>query len=414
MNAFSKYLSKHTQKSQSYFSQFSRLAFDKSTNDFREGECDIAVVIPALAEREYIQKTIESLFASYTCMKNNTTYTIRVGIIVVVNNKKSHTNEIKQNNADTIALLNDLAKQFFDEDFLLYVGDCTAGDFCIPEREGVGLVRKIGMDFALTLNAKMLCCFDADTLCDTQYFTEIAKHLELTVDGEVSETQKFFAAVADFTHQKAESESLQIAIDMYENYLKTHSKKLQECGTPFYPVALGPTLVCNATAYTAIGGMNCRVAGEDFYFLQKLIKTSPNMKIPTLKTVVYPNSRVSDRTLFGTGQTLNDFQINNKKLNKYTFSGDSYKVLKAFIDLIETVYLCTNNSSSSEICIQNNTLLEKLKAIDGKLCDFLYNEDFFEIWNTLCIQNRNENSRRKAFYTWFDGLKVIRLFHSLQ
>ena len=83
-------------------------------------------------------------------------------------------------------------------------------------------------------------------------------------------------------------------------------------------MALGPTLVSSNYAYCAVNGMNLKVAGEDFYFLQSLIKLKiaegKNFETRMLSTSVFPSSRISNRVLFGTGSRINELVEEAKKV----------------------------------------------------------------------------------------------------
>jgi hypothetical protein len=54
-------------------------------------------------------------------------------------------------------------------------------------------------------------------------------------------------------------------------------------------------MACRASAYVAAGGMNRRLAGEDFYFLQQVHKTSGVAAL--YGTTVHPSPRSSQRVL---------------------------------------------------------------------------------------------------------------------
>jgi hypothetical protein len=56
------------------------------------------------------------------------------------------------------------------------------------------------------------------------------------------------------------------------------------------------------SAYRAIGGMTPKKSGEDFYFLQKLVKYGNLLTWNEEK--VYPEARFSERVFFGTGPAM--------------------------------------------------------------------------------------------------------------
>lgn len=88
----------------------------------------------------------------------------------------------------------------------------------------------------------------------------------------------------------------------YELYLRYYRLALEYTGHPHAYHCIGSAFAVRTLDYVAQGGMNKRQAGEDFYFLQKLIATG---RYATLQsTQVYPSPRFSGRTPFGTGQAV--------------------------------------------------------------------------------------------------------------
>jgi hypothetical protein len=270
----------------------------------------------------------------------------------------------------------------------------------LPEKQGVGYARKLGMDYAIFFNCKILACLDGDTLVAKNYVETLYQFLE-----DVENKGELFA-VTDFFHQKAENQFYQKAIDSYEGFLKFHSKKLEDCGTPFYPVALGPTLVSSNYAYCAVNGMNLKVAGEDFYFLQSLIKLKisdgKTLKTTMLNTSVFPSSRISDRVLFGTGSRINELVEDAKNMSQ---SCDNDKILEkiSYPYYDEWIY-----DEFKKFFAEKNPEVTKLK-------DFLEDEKFLENFAKMKKNyGKSQNRFEAAFHTWFDGLKIIRGIHFLE
>ena len=86
---------------------------------------------------------------------------------------------------------------------------------------------------------------------------------------------------ADMTVQARE------AIMKYELYLRYYRLALEYTGHPHAYHCIGSAFAVRTLDYVAQGGMNKRQAGEDFYFLQKLIATG---RYATLQsTQVYPS-----------------------------------------------------------------------------------------------------------------------------
>ena len=88
--------------------------------------------------------------------------------------------------------------------------------------------------------------------------------------------------------------------------------------------------------------MNRKQAGEDFYFIQKIIANGGYGEI--LSTVVSPSSRVSDRTPFGTGRSISEM-CKSGCIDYYTYSFESFLPLLELFDRFEMFYNCDNIES---------------------------------------------------------------------
>ncbi|MGL4987056.1 MAG: glycosyltransferase [Treponemataceae bacterium] len=379
-NNFDRYIKRSTQKTKIFYTEYLK-------NDFPL--FDLAVIIPAYDEYPTFFKTIFSLEQAYLITPNK-----KIALIIVINNTESDKNSIKENN---LQLLQELAN--YSSEFFIIPIDCASQNKTLPEKKGVGLARKIGMDFAIEINCPILASMDADTLVEKNYFFSIFDLFSK------KNLQKPFFALTDFTHQKAPDTQEQQAILFYENYLKNNSYNLQKTGYPYFPIALGPTLVCTAFAYVEAGGMNMRNAGEDFYFLQKLLKSnilSHENLFFSLKTCVHPSSRISKRVPFGTGRVVAQY-LESGKIKK--INEKNYQILEVLLIFFKQI---SNNLSEDKIDF-TEIHFKKLPSI---LQEFLQKENFLKVSENLFKNNKNSNLY-KAFLIWFDGLKAIQLFHFL-
>ena len=360
----------------------------------------VAVVIPIKSEYPGIKDTLISL--SVSAVRAKTT----LHVVCVVNCHENDNAEIKQNNAQTLSFLNE------DEKIAgLFISalNLTSEGYYLPEKDGVGYARKAGMDYALACGSNVIACMDADTLVAENYAEELLNF------SRNHEKRKF--ALIPFRHQKAASEKLQQAINAYENYMMLHAEKLREAGTPYWAPILGPSIVCTAEGYCSCGGMNRRVSGEDFYFLQSLIKLeissgcaqfraqaetgncaplqtdeafSPRLRYTPhfLNTEVYPSARISDRVLFGTGPKMKQL-ISMDKIECPVFPERCYEAVKEFI--------------------------EKKESCQNELAGFMNKENFLSVWKKICVNNPSDPVKQEvAFHIWFDGLKIIRAIHAVE
>lgn len=229
---------------------------------------------------------------------------------------------------------------------------------------GVGWARKTAMDAALEyarsrpwpLERVLLACMDADTLypedyleCQAALFAACPEALALSnpyyhfleeglagakllgwkagtvVAGDVpsgmfpqetvlegiSSSGPAHAGLSDsvpdcsldVSGAGSDSEKRACAMLHYEVYMRSYALNLMLVGHPYALTAVGSSMSCTLEAYRKIGGISPFKSGEDFYFLQKMLKTGAVLRhSPALS---HPSPRLSTRVFFGTGPALN-------------------------------------------------------------------------------------------------------------
>lgn len=253
-----------------------------------------------------------------------------------------------------------------------------------PElKGGVGEARKIGMDsFLQSLSPErapeaLIYSMDADTLVHRDYFKEIEAFFLSAEEGGVS---------IGLRHRSAGDEAQERAIRRYEDYLDRYAAQLKRCGSPYAFHTVGSAFAVTGKAYMKCGGMKVRQAGEDFYFLQELAKTSG---VGTLdKVLVFPSPRISARTPFGTGQAVRDIMA-GKELSEV--SDIAFDRLQKVLE-----------------CISLDTLDTDAPELPER--DFFEAERFFSLWPGI-RRNTPKLKLYRAFHIWFDGLKTLRFLH---
>ena len=386
-------------------------------------ERHVAVCIPIRNEYPYFFKTVRSLYMSILesrlFLENNF---VPVSLVCCVNAREDDGVEVRENNRQLIRELQRLQKtEFHDNDFFsMHILDCSRDGFYFSENDGVGLARKLALDYALASGAEIVASLDADCLVSTNYVFCLQKFYE-------AYKNKTAWAVTGFSHQRNESTSSEHknAMDEYERYLFEHSRFLYEAGSPYYPVALGPTIVATSEAYVQCGGMNTKVAGEDFYFLQSLIKLDlkkRNDDYVFLACRVFPSERLSDRVLFGTGTALQEIMAGEKK----GYSEDKYQTVAQFFSMfyatLDAFYadrdaLGTDVRGNAPSKKDVSTLLDFETSVATSLENvhaFLLEDSFWNDWKKIVKTHwRRRENLTKAFFERFDGLKTIRLFNWL-
>lgn len=346
--------------------------------------CQQAVVIPALGEGEQLWATLESL-------ATNPVDVLGHCVVVVVINSRSdcHAELIEQNKQD----LNELRQgRSFGELRLAWVDATSQGRELPLKTGGVGMARKIGSDLTLPLLSRggQLIHLDADTIVDGNYMAAI---------GASFKNAPFGGAVIPYCHQPSGDPDHHQAITLYELYLRSHVLGLQHAGSPYGYHTIGSTMVSTREAYIKAGGMNCRLAGEDFYFMQQLAKTSGVGHVRG--TVVAPDSRVSQRTPFGTGQVVLELSSDSAASQRF-YAPQCYQVLRQWLTLVKR-----------EQSADADALLFQAGEICSVLQDFLKQEKFVATWQRICTTHKDVTRRQRAFHEWFDGLKTMRLIHAL-
>lgn len=369
---------------------------------------DHAVVIPALAEYPHLLETLHSLSL------NSPDELKKTLVVCVVNNRAFPFAEAEDiaNNRQTLSLLDSLIKganvEMSDEIHhqwfrhivhspmrLAYV-DASSTGLELPEKAGVGLARKIGMDLSLSVmtgkkdEANLLFSLDADTLVETNYLLQARRHFS---------RRNQLAAVVPFAHRKSKDGAVQDAIATYEAYLRYYVVGLRHARSPYAFHTIGSTIVSTARAYAMVRGMPKRLAGEDFYFLNKLAKLHPIGLIEG--TAVYPSPRHSSRTPFGTGKKVG--QLVAEADEDYLFyHPEIFTIIRNWFILIER----NPHQEGLEI-------LRKAEDIDPALQMYLNEIGFVQTWDKLKKNFPLKTNLLKQFHAWFDGLATLRLVHYL-
>jgi hypothetical protein len=345
-----------------------------------------AVVIPSLAEGDGLFATLQSLAA-------NPPQRLAGFLVVVVVNHGEHASvaDRRQNRLDLVRL-SGLAQR--SRLCLAWVDAASSGWEVPGKLAGVGFARKLGMDLALPrLNWShdpLLVCLDADTLVEANYLESVVSHFRRSPLG---------AAVLPYRHQAGGDAAQQAAIDRYELFLRSYVYGLRLARSPYAFNSVGSAMACRASAYVRCGGMNCRKAGEDFYFLQKLAKTD-GVDLLT-GTTVFPEPRVSERVPFGTGRSMGRLLQGDAQAVLF-YPAKVFRVLADWIRAVEQ-----EPQGDAEM------LLTSAGAISPVLVDYLEQANWRTVWPRLQSTHRTEVRLLQAFHVWFDGFRTMRLIHLL-
>jgi len=343
-----------------------------------------AVVIPALAESKSLPETLKSLATNPAADLHRTL------VLIVVNNRLDADDELRNDNRQTL----DWLQANPDPQLNLAWVDAGSPGLELPANEGVGLARKIGFDLALSRldwsASPFLVSLDADTLVDDKYLPSIFNHFRNSRVG---------GATLPFKHQPGETPEQEAAIRRYELYLRSYLFGLQQAGSPYAYPTIGSAFACTASNYVAAGGMNRRLAAEDFYFLQQLAKTSGIELVRG--TLVKPSSRSSSRASFGTGKAVQD-QMEQQRSHFQFVSAQSFQVLKNWLTLVDAQWQAPAQD-----------LLESATELSADLGIFLQDLDFLNVWSKLRMNFSRRGQFLNGFHGWFDGLRTRQLLQRI-
>ncbi len=346
------------------------------------------VVIPSLAESGTLFATLRSLAA------NPPDILSRFLVLVVVNHRPDAGEKDKRDNYLTMDRLAVEAVPGAPMN-LAWVDACSEG-LELPEKGGgVGLARKIGFDLSLPRlsyenDDPLLVALDADSPVRSDYLPAIVRHFRANPGK---------GAVIPFRHQRGCTPSHDKAIRRYELFLRCYVMGLAGAGSPYAFHTVGSAMACTAGAYVKAGGMNSRVAGEDFYFLQQLQRTSGVNRLGG--TFVYPSARDSHRVPFGTGRSVGR-QLADGESAVLFYHPECFAVLGRWLELATG---CPDEPGEA--------IHARSMEISRYLHEYLGGLRFPEVWEKLRRNNRDRPALLKAFHDWFDGLKTMKLIHHL-
>ena len=362
-----------------YFDRFPSL--DNNLGSLANQELKLIVVIPSYDEPQLIS-SINSLLSA----ANGVQFIIEV--IVVVNHSKLSENKVVSQNLKSVKELQEIPKC---ENFNVHWIYCPDMD---PKHAGVGWARKIGMDQALRRFAAinydgLICCFDADSKVDNNYFSSLWKAFE---------NDSFNGASIHFEHPLFGDEfdaSIYKEIALYETHLRYYKNALSYCGFPYAFHTVGSSMVVRASAYAIQGGMNRRKAGEDFYFINKIIALGDYSEIYSTKVI--PSPRVSDRVPFGTGRAIKESLAGDKDLSK-TYDFEIFKIIKSWVNQVISentydYYLFSTEMKSFIPEDQWNMKFGQLKKNTSSITAFKHR--FFQVfdafWTLKCVHFLRDN-----------------------
>lgn len=348
------------------------------------GRCgsSVFVVIPCYNEPDIVT-TLDSLAACYPPVAP-------VSVLIVVNDGADSPEEAVEQNNST---LSSLAKWQTDHTDLFFDVQRIVAHRLPQKWAGVGWARKIGMDEAIRQLAEhdypdgIIVSFDADSTVSPDYLQSIESAFEL------NPSCNFFTIYFEhpLNHPQL-SAKIREGIIRYELHMRYYRNALKWSGYPHAIHTVGSCFAVKASAYVKQGGMNRRKAGEDFYFLHKLVQLGQYGNICT--TTVYPASRSSDRVPFGTGAAMKKWIEGGPEL-KFTYAPEPFNQLKPFLNSASRFWEIDENEihtslmqlhPSLRLWCENSGIVDELVELK-KNCSGLkvFERRFFHLVNAFWI-----------------------------
>ena len=258
------------------------------------------------------------------------------------------------------------------------------------------MARKVGMDEAarrfeaINLRDGIICCFDADSVCSKNYLESVHRHFCM------AEPTPHGGAVY-FEHLLPDAPGHRDGIIQYELHLRYYVHALRMIDYPYAHQTVGSSMIVRSDIYQKVGGMNKRPAGEDFYFLHRVMPSGNFIDIKDC--IIYPSARISNRVPFGTGKAMEKWQ-NDVPDDYLTYSLESFTSLKVLFDQAEAFY----DTASDEVRKLVNNMPASVKA-------FLNRDDFSKAIIRINKQSNNLTTFMNKWYQYFDGFKVLKFLH---
>ncbi len=316
----------------------------------------------------------------------------KVEVIVVVNAPSNASLQSHRNNQLTIENIEDWKRKNYDCLFRLFAFTTVAEP---ADGWGVGMARKSGMDEAVrrfnTIENPdgVILNLDADCLVAKNYF--------VSVFNEFSGRKERTACSIFFEHPLSGNEFPEAVyrfITLYELHLRYYFRCLAFSGFPYVFHTVGSAMGVKAFQYVKAGGMNRRQAGEDFYFIQKLVPSGGYFNLNS--TTVYPSPRPSFRVPFGTGASIAR-QTEMEDPAFLTYNLQAFREMKVFFRKSEDFY----ESRQQEFSGFYASLPEGVKSfvrekeLEARLMEIRLNTSGFP-------------SYKKRFFGWFNMFRIVK------
>ena len=366
-----------------------RALFTQLINEAPDTQTEIIAVIPAFDEPE-ITLLLDSL-ASCTIPGCSTE------VIIIVNAPEGAEKESLDNNLKCLAGIDTWKKENPDCFFRIHSVDLTPR---IHGEWSVGMARKTGMDEAVRrfdfLNKPdgIILSLDADCRVETNYFSSVYEEMLGRPDRKACSIYYEHPVMGDDFPERVYK-----AIILYELHLRYYFQALLFTGFPHVHHTIGSAIAVKALHYVKSGGMNRKKAGEDFYFIQKMVPAGGFFNL--YGTTVFPSPRSSSRVPFGTGVTVAKLAESEDPVFN-TYNMQAFRELKTLFSLVELLH---------------SSRPENLNSLYGQLPPGLRSFIDLSEWMEKLTEISNNTSGlasfRKRFFIWFNMFRIVKYLNAV-
>jgi hypothetical protein len=277
--------------------------------------------------------------------------------------------------------------------------DRASPEFCFPDKQGVGLARRIGCDLALALWARgqverpYLYCSDADAILPRGHF-------------EAEPEAPAGAIVFPFWHEPGGDPRIDAATAIYELGLRYYVAGLCHARSPYAFHAIGSALAVDAGSYAAVRGFPKRLSGEDFYLLDKVAKVGAIWRAD--QEVIRLASRTSSRTVHGTGVAAVRIAEELDQGTTRFYHPHIFSLSKHWLAAVER-FASSRDLAGVRLLLASEAR-EGWRALEAVLDEL----GAFAALSVADRETRDPSALRARLHTWFDGFRTLKLIHGLR
>jgi hypothetical protein len=362
-------------------------------------------VVPAMGEFELLVPAVASILAADGAGE--------IGLIVVLNARESSPPDVHEANDRARAWLTGLNPE------QVTVIDRAAPGRRLPDREGVGLARKVGNDVALAwrmagrVARRFVLQTDADAIVPADWFARAE-----AAEGSTPAERAAVALTFPYRHE-AVAPVTAGAIARYEAWLRLHRIALADNGSPYAFQAIGSTLAIDAEALAHVRGFPRSMAGEDFYVLDKLAKLGRIRPLGGHPIVLA--ARESDRVPFGTGRTMLGMVRGEADAEPRLPDPRSFAALGRWLRILELAAGPPQRADALPLTGDRADLVDRLgrelAAHDlppEPIIDILERMGALRFTVEAMAMNLARSVRRRRLHTWFDAFRTLRFRHTMR